>query len=446
MISYDDLVMWFEQGSKSSGHYRIGAEHEKFPFYNDSGKSVLYRRDDGRDIESLLKSLCYLGWKEVYEGENVIALRHEGGASITLEPAGQLELSGALKRDLHEICEETRSHIRDVVREGEKLGISLLGLGFAPDWKLSEVSIMPKQRYAIMRNYMPKVGKLGLDMMHRSCTIQVNLDYSCEADMAKKMRVGMALQGMVGALFSNSPFVEGRPSEYLSYRLRVWREVDKDRCGLVRSVFSKDFGFADWVDYLLDVPMYFLKRSGFSHDVTGKSFRDLMEGKLSGFEGEYATMSDWEEHVSVAFPDVRLKRYIEMRGADAGTLFGLCGLPAIWVGLLYDKVVLEDVYRMVYDWEYDEVDDLASRVSFEGMKAEFRNRKVKEWLEDVVSFAKEGLRRRSMLDRNNEDERIYLTYIESMVKEGRCPAEVVLDSYYNSWDEDISRVYDELKY
>jgi glutamate--cysteine ligase len=346
----EDGLLWFEGGCKPHSLYKIGSEHEKFLFDEETHDPIAYRREDGRDIETLLKRLCGCGWKEKYEGENVVGLTHDGGGAITLEPSGQLELSGALQTDLHGVCRETREHLRDVVREGRALGIGFLGLGFAPEWVHEEMPFMPKERYGIMRNYMPRVGSRGLMMMHRSCTVQVNLDYGSEEDMRKKMRVGMALQGMVGALFANSPFFEGKDSGMQSFRLHVWRDVDRARCGLVESVFGEGFGFSSWVDYLVDVvPMYFLRRGDKVCDVSGGSFLDLMEGRLKGFEGEYASREDWEDHVSVAFPDVRLKRYIEMRGADAGMLFGLCGLPSLWVGLLYDDGVLDGVY----DWLKD---------------------------------------------------------------------------------------------
>ena len=440
-------IEWFAAGCTQPKDFAIGAEHEKFLFDVDSHAPIPYKENAGRDIQTLLQELCKEdGWQAVFEGENIIGIKHEDGKAITLEPSGQLELSGALKKDLHGVCRETNEHLRTVVEAGDQLGIGFLGIGFAPVWRLEQMPIMPKKRYDIMRQYMPKVGTKGLLMMHQTCTVQVNLDYASLEDMARKMRVGMALQGMVGALFANSPFAGGKVTNLQSNRLAIWQDVDRQRCGLVESVFRHNFDFEAWVDYLLDVPMYFLKRAGETIDVTGESFASLQEGTLQGFEGDFATIEDWQEHVSVAFPDVRLKRYIEMRGTDAGSSLGLCCMPAIWVGLLYDEGVLQDAANFVQDWSFEEVDALAKRVPLEGMRAQFRGRSIREWLADILDLAATGLQRRNIKDKDDRDERQYLDSAFALLEGGVSLSDVLKEKLKSEWGNDIERLYEDLRY
>src|SRR5579863_361100 len=349
------LVEYLASGAKSPEAWRIGTEHEKFVFRRGDHRRVPYEGPDG--ILALLEGLKRFGWKPVLDAGNLVALSNDGGA-ISLEPGGQFELSGAPLRTLHQTCDEVHEHLRQVSVVGEELGIGLLGLGFDPVSRRDEVPWMPKGRYAVMRRYMPLKGKLGLDMMLRTCTVQVNLDFADEADMVRKFRVGLALQPVAVALFANSPFVEGKPSGFVSYRGHVWTDTDPDRTGLLPFVFEQGFGYERYVDYMLDVPMYFVYRDGRYIDVAGQSFRDFLAGRLPGFPGEHPTLGDWNDHLTTAFPEVRLKRYLEMRGADGGPWRRLCALPALWTGLLYDQKSLDGAADLVADWTADERETL----------------------------------------------------------------------------------------
>ncbi len=363
--SRDELVAYLEAGSKPISDWRIGTEHEKFGFHTGTNTPVPY--DGDRGIRALLEGLKdRFGWDPVLEQKNVIALRRidcPKGGVISLEPGGQVELSGAPLDTLHETHEEVRQHLIEVKEVGAELGMGFLGLGFSPKWSLAETPVMPKARYAIMRNYMPKVGKLGLDMMFRTSTTQVNLDFADEADMVAKMRVGLALQPIATALFANSPFTEGKPNGFKTYRAEIWRDVDPDRTGLLPFVFGPGMGFERYVDYALDVPMYFVYRNGRYIDVAGASFRDFLDGRLERLPGETPTFDDWADHLTTLFPDVRLKRFIEMRGADAGSsLAALTALPAVWVGLLYEPGALAEASALVADWSTKERQQLRDEV------------------------------------------------------------------------------------
>ena len=329
--SRDELVADLEAGSKPKSDWRIGTEHEKFGFYLRGHAPVPYA--DERGIGVLLETMQdRFGWDPVTEDGNIIALRRKDcpkGGAISLEPGGQLELSGAPLETVHETTEELRQHLVEAGEAGGELGIGFLGIGFSPKWTLAETPVMPKERYRIMKRYMPKRGKRGLDMMFRTATVQVNLEFAGEADMIAKMRAGLALQPVATALFANSPFTEGKPNGFQSYRAEIWRDTDPDRTGLLPFAFEPGMGFERYVDYALDVPMYFVYRDERYIDVAGASFRDFLEGKLAALPGMRPTLEDWADHLTTLFPDVRLKRFLEMRGADAGSFAQICALPAL---------------------------------------------------------------------------------------------------------------------
>ncbi len=436
----DQLVAFIASGSKPKDKWRVGTEHEKFGFRISDLSPIPY--DGPRGIRRLLELMeGLLGWKPVMDGDNVIGLSDPvGGGAISLEPGGQFELSGAPLDNIHQTCREVHAHLAQVRECADPLGIGFLGLGFSPKWTRAETPIMPKSRYGIMMKYMPKVGTLGLDMMFRTCTVQANLDYSDEADMRRKMRVGLALQPIVTAMFANSPFTEGKPNGYLSFRAEIWRHTDRDRTGLLPFAFEDSFSFERYVDWALDVPMYFVKRDGY-RDVTGGSFRDLMAGKLKQLPGERATISDWNNHLSTLFPEVRLKRYIEMRGADGGPWRKICGLPALWTGLLYDQGVLDAAYDMVKDWTYEEVDALRADVPTLAMKASFRGRTVRDFAREVVALSGEGLRRRARLNEGGADESVFLSSLEEIVASGETPAERLLRDYETEWHGNTDELF-----
>src|SRR5580698_1379212 len=370
----DELVAWFAVGEKPPARFRVGTEHEKFAFTLARHEPVPY--SGPRGIRALLEGMqSLLGWEPIMEGENIIGLSDvTGGGAISLEPGGQFELSGAPVASIHRTCSELMAHLAQLREIAEPLGIGFLGLGMAPTWSRAEVPVMPKGRYRIMTAYMPKVGKLGLDMMYRTCTVQTNLDFSSEADMVKKLRVSIALQPVATALFANSPFTEGRPNGFLSFRAEIWRDTDNQRAGMLPWAFEPGMGFERWVDYALDVPMYFVKRGDRYIDVAGQSFRDLFAGNLPGLPGERATVSDWANHISTIFPEVRLKRYLEMRGSDTGPWRRLPALPALWVGLLYDDANLDAAWEMVKDWTAAERQMLRDDVPRLGFAATIRGR------------------------------------------------------------------------
>src|SRR6195952_191860 len=364
--SRDDLLATFAKGEKPPASWSIGTEHEKFVFRCADHRAPSY--DEPGGIRDLLGALTEFGWQPVVEGGNVIALSGPDGA-VSLEPAGQLELSGAQRTHLHETCAETGRHLAQAKAVGEKLGLCFLGLGMWPDKTRAELPVMPKGRYAIMLNYMPKVGTLGLDMMLRTCTIQVNLDYASEADMVRKFRVALALQPLATALFANSPFTEGKPNGFLSFRSHIWSDTDRDRTGMLPFVFEDGFGYERYLDYALDVPMYFLVRDGKYLDVAGQSFRDFLDGRLPGLPGEKPRVSDFVDHLSTIFPEVRLKSFLEMRGADGGRWGKICALPALWVGLLYDGNALAAAWDEVKDWSLAERQPLRDAVPRLGLDA-----------------------------------------------------------------------------
>ncbi|KEO90788.1 glutamate--cysteine ligase [Erythrobacter longus] len=444
----DDLTAPMRGGEKPKADWRIGTEHEKLVYkrLDAGGDRRAPSYDEPCGIRDLLMGLRKFGWEPIEEigpdgKANVIALKGEDGA-VSLEPAGQLELSGAPLETLHETCNETGRHLAQVKEVGEKCGVGYLGLGMWPDKTREELPVMPKGRYKIMMNHMPKVGNLGLDMMLRTCTIQVNLDYSSETDMVKKFRVGLALQPLATALFANSPFTEGKPNGYLSYRSHIWSDTDPHRTGMLPFVFEDGFGYERWAEYMLDVPMYFVFRDGKYIDAAGLSFRDFMDGKLSVLPGERPTASDWWDHLSTAFPEVRLKSFLEMRGADGGPWGRICALPAFWVGLLYDQGALDAAWDRVKGWSMEEREKLRNDAPKLGLQAPLPGGGTMQDLgREVLEIARKGLSARARLNVSGDNETGFLEELDEIVSSGKVPAQRLLDAYYGEWDEDVSQVY-----
>jgi glutamate--cysteine ligase len=401
-----------------------------------------------RSIHSLLDGMRnLLGWEPIMEGDNIIGMFDvTGGGAISLEPGGQFELSGAPLENVHQTASELMAHLAQLREVAKPLGIGFLGLGMTPSWTRADMPLMPKGRYKIMTAYMPKVGKLGLDMMYRTCTVQANLDFSSESDMVKKLRVSLALQPVATALFANSPFTESRPNGFLSFRSEIWRDTDNQRAGMLPWAFEDGMGFERWVDYALDVPMYFVKRGERYVDVSGKSFRDFFAGRLAELPGERPTISDWANHLSTIFPEVRLKRYLEMRGADAGPWTRLPSLTALWVGLLYDDDALDACWQMVKAWSAQERQKLRDDVPRLGFKAEVGKRSMLALAQDMVRLASQGLNRRQQLDRNGRDETRYLRALEESVARGVTPAEEMLEKFHSKWKGSVEPVFDEYSY
>ena len=437
------LVDWMAGGAKPKAEWRIGTEHEKFGFRLDNLGPVPYEGDRG--IRAMLEGLRRFGWSPVHEGENIIALEGNG-ASISLEPGGQFELSGAPLETIHETCGEVGTHLEQVQTVARELGLGFIGLGFAPTWKRDEIPVMPKGRYNIMRSYMPKKGNLGLDMMLRTSTVQVNLDFSSEADMVAKLRVALALQPVATALFANSPFTEGTPNGFQSYRAHIWSDTDPDRTGLLPFAFEAGFGFERYVEWALDVPMYFVYRDGKYIDASGQSFRDFLAGRLPALPGEKPHLGDWSAHLTTLFPEARVKRYIEMRGADGGPWKRLCALPALWVGLVYDDQALAACLDLVQDWTVEERQALRDAVPRLGLRAPFRTGTVLDIARRVVEIADAGLKRRAAMNGLGSDETLFIEVLKKTVETGKSPADELLEAYAGRWNGDISRLFAEYAY
>jgi len=442
----DELVAWLEAGCKPKQQWRVGTEHEKFAFTVNEHKPVPYA--GARSIRALLEGMeKLLGWEPIMEGDNIIGMFDvTGGGAISLEPGGQFELSGAPVATVHQTASELMAHLAQLREVAKPLGIGFLGLGMTPNWKRSDMPKMPKGRYKIMTAYMPKVGTLGLDMMYRTCTVQANLDFSSEADMVKKLRVSLALQPVATALFANSPFTEGKPNGYLSFRSHIWTDTDNARSGMLPWAFDDGMGFERYTDYALDVPMYFVKRGDKYIDVAGKSFRDFFAGKLDALPGERPTISDWANHLSTIFPEVRLKRFLEMRGADGGPWRRLPSLTAYWMGLLYDDEALEACWQMVKGWTAAERQKLRDEVPQRGFRTEIGKRNVLMLAQETLRLCAKGLQRRKRLDRNGRDETRYLRPLEETVARGITPAEELLERYFNEWNESVEPIFEEYAY
>ena len=442
--SRTDLISVFEQGEKVPSDWRIGTEHEKFVYRIADHRAPSY--DEPGGIRDLLMGLTEFGWKPVLEDGNVIALTGPYNGTISLEPAGQFELSGAALENLHQTCAEAARHLDQCKTVGERLGLGFLGLGMWPDKKRTDLPVMPKGRYAIMLNYMPKVGGLGLDMMLRTCTIQVNLDYSSEADMVKKFRVGLALQPVATALFANSPLTEGKPNGFKSFRSHIWEDTDPDRTGMLPFVFEDGFGYERYCDYALDVPMYFVFREGRYIDVAGESFRAFLDGKLPQLPGEKPRLTDWTDHLSTAFPEVRLKSFLEMRGADGGRWSRICALPALWVGLLYDDHALDSAWDLVKDWHIDERERLRREVPTLALETRTPDgRTMQDFASDVLDIAADGLTRRARLNSAGDNEGGFLDPLRDVVATGMTPADRLL-ARYQEWGGDVSHIYEEFSF
>ena len=435
------LVEYFVSGCKPKKDWRIGTEHEKFGFKRKNLEPIGYFGKSG--INSVLKGMFRFDWNPIFEGENIVALK-KGNQSITLEPGGQLELSGAPLETLHETCNEVNLHLSQIKEVADELGIGFLNTGFNPKDSIKQISLMPKSRYKIMKEYMPKKGAHGLDMMFRSSTVQANLDYQSEKDMIKKMKVAFSFQPIVTALFANSPFVDGKDSGYQSYRSFVWTKTDPDRCGILQFVFEEEMSFERYTDYALDVPMYFVYRDGKYIDVSGESFRDFLKGNLSAIPGEKPLISDWENHLSTLFPEVRLKKFIEMRGADGGPWSRLCALPALWVGLLYDDSSLEMCSEICKDFSYSEVNKLRNDVPLTGLNTNFRkNLSVHDIAGQLLDIARSGLKSRAKLDSIGNDETGFLDILFSCHRKNENFSEILLKKYKNEWNNSVVPAYKE---
>ncbi len=443
--SKTQLLEYMASGSRPADQWRLGTEHEKFGFTTDDLRPLPYEGERG--IHATLTGLAeQFGWKPVNEDGQVIALLDDDGASITLEPGGQLELSGALLDNLHDTCREVNTHLKQVKTVCDPLGIAFLGMGFNPKWRREDMQWMPKARYRIMREYMSKVGTLGQDMMSRTCTVQVNLDFGSEADMVEKFRVALALQPVATALFANSPFTEGKPNGYLSYRSRIWEDTDPDRTGMLPFVFEDGMGFERYTDYLLDVPMYFVKRDDRYINTAGQSFRDFLAGKLPALPGELPTLKDWEDHMTTAFPEVRLKRFLEMRGADGGPWGQLCALPAFWAGLLYHQSSLDAAWDLARDWSMEERLQLRHDTPRLGLKAEIRGRSVQSLALELLEYSREGLSARKRLNSAGDNETGYLEPLQKTAESGITPAEWKLDRYHGTWKGSVDPIFTEFAY
>jgi glutamate--cysteine ligase len=447
LSSVQELTDYLAAGNKPEEKFRIGTEHEKFAFFRADNSPVPYFGENS--ISGLLKGLeAKSGWEPILDGENIIGLAEPSGmGAISIEPGGQFELSGAPLENIHQTCKESNAHLAVLREIAEPMGIRFLGIGGSPKWTLAETPIMPKSRYGIMSRYMPKVGTQGLDMMYRTCTIQVNLDFSSEADMRKKMRVSMKLQSLATALFASSPFTEGKLNGLQSWRGDIWRDTDNNRSGLLDFTFRDDFGFHDYVEWALDVPMYFIVRDGRYKDCTHITFRQFMNGALKGEIADWEpTMGDWTNHLSTLFPDVRLKRFLEMRGADGGPWRRICALPAFWVGLLYDATALEAADQLTKDWSFDEVNVLRNAVPAEGLRATFRGHTLYDTAREVLAISKAGLKARGKLNSEGQDETIFLSPLDEVMAKKATLAEDLLALFNGRWNGSVEPVFTEYQY
>lgn len=444
ITSKRQLVEWLEVGVKPKSDWRIGTEHEKFIYRKSDLRRIGYDGPDG--IGALLKTMAdRFGWQKIVENGNTVALTRDA-CNITLEPGGQFELSGAPLETLHETCSEANAHLKESKAICEEFGLIMLGVGFDPLSKLADVSWMPKGRYKVMGGYMPKVGTRGLDMMTRTCTIQANLDFGSEADMVEKFRISLALQPLATALFANSPFVERKPTGRVSERSFVWTDVDPDRCGMLDFVFEDGFGFERYCDYLLDTPMYFAYRNGEYVDVAGESFRDFMVGKLPQLPGEIPHMGDWSDHITTSFPEVRLKRFLEMRGADGGPWSSICALSAFWTGLLYDDAAQKAAWSLVKDWTTEDRARLRDEAPIKGLNAIAGGRTLADVAKDVLRISRDGLNARARLDSSGQNEGHFLEPLDVIAQSGVTPAETLLERFNGPWNGDVTPIFGEYAY
>ena len=443
---YEQLAEYLADGCKPKQDWRIGTEHEKFGYCKDTLKPLPF--EGQRSIRAVLEGLRdRYGWAPIEEGGHLIGLKKDG-ANISLEPGGQLELSGAPLETIHQTCDEVNDHLRDVKSIADKVGVGFIGLGAAPVWQHEDMPLMPKGRYKLMDSYMKSVGTAGTTMMRRTCTVQVNLDFSTEADMVQKMRVALALQPVANALFGNSPFFEGKLNGHKSWRGYVWRNLDDARTGMLPFVFEDGFGFDAWVEYALDVPMYFVYRDGEYIDALGQSFRDFLKGKLPALPGETPTLSDWADHLTTIFPEARVKQFIEMRGADGGPWRRLCALPAFWVGLMYDQSSLDAAWDLVKGWDAETREALRVEASVAGLAAQVGTVNMHELAREVVAMSDAGLKARGFAGSGGlvPDETHFLNALKESLETGQAPADELLERYHGEWGGDLSRIYDEYSY
>ncbi len=443
---FSQLAGYLEAGCKPRQDWRIGTEHEKFGYDLKDHLPLPY--DGPCSIKAMLTGLSErFGWEPVTEAGNIIGLV-KNGANVSLEPGGQLELSGAPLETIHETCDEVNEHLREVKQIADQIGAGFIGLGAAPEWTHEQMPMMPKGRYKLMTRYMGQVGELGTQMMYRTCTVQVNLDFASEADMVQKLRVALALQPVATALFANSPFLEGKLNGYQSWRSRIWRDLDPDRTGMLPFVFEDGMGFERYVDYALDVPMYFVYRDGQYIDALGMSFRDFLKGELPALPGEKPTLSDWADHLTTIFPEARIKKFMEMRGADGGPWRRLCALPALWVGLMYDQSALDAAWDLCRDWTAEERDQLRVDASVHGLRAPFRGRTMRDLAGEVLEIARAGLTARARTGAGGmlADETHFLNALHESVETGRTPADELIAAYEHEWGGDLSRIYEAFSY
>ena len=442
--SKEDLIKPFQNGEKKPSDFKIGTEHEKFVFHIDTLKPVPFLGESG--IENLLLALKKYGWESILEDGNTIGLSRDkslGGGTITLEPAGQLELSGAPLTNIHETFNELDEHRSQISKEGSNLGLGFLGAGLTPDWSFDEMPIMPKSRYQIMKNYMPKKGNLGLDMMFRSTTIQVNLDYSSESDMIKKFKVSLALQPIATALFANSPFLDGNLTGYNSFRSHIWTDTDPDRTGMLPFVFDGEMSYEKYVDYALKVPMYFIYRDGNYFDVSGSSFEDFLNGDLDELPNEKPNIIDWENHLTTIFPEVRLKSFLEMRGADGGSFESVCALSSFWVGLLYDSESLDSSFNLIKDFNIKQLQELRIEVAKNGLHSIIEGIEIQEIAKKVLKLSREGLRNRNILNENGDSEEIFLDPLQKILSSGKSSSDDLIKKFSNNWNKNLVNMYKE---
>ncbi len=443
---HEQLAEYLAQGCKPKEDWRIGTEHEKFGYCKDTLRPLPYEGE--RSILTVLEGLRDgHGWDPLEEGGKLIGLTKDG-ANISLEPGGQLELSGAPLETIHETCDEVNAHLADVKDIADRIGVGFIGLGAAPIWTHEEMPLMPKGRYKLMDSYMQKVGTMGRVMMRRTCTVQVNLDFASEADMVQKLRVAFALQPLATALFANSPFFEGKPTGQKSLRSLVWRHLDDARTGMLPFVFEEGFGFERWVEYALDVPMYFVYRDGKYIDALGQSFRDFLKGELPALPGETPTLSDWADHLTTIFPEARIKKFIEMRGADGGPWRRLCALPAFWVGLTYDQTALDAAWDLVKGWDQETREGLRVAAAEDGLQAEVNGVNMHALAREVLEIAEAGLKARARPGAGGlvPDETHFLNALKESVESGKVPADELLEHYNGDWNGDLTRIYSEFSY
>jgi glutamate--cysteine ligase len=442
----EQLAEYIAAGEKPRADWRIGTEHEKFGYCTDTLNPLPY--DGPRSVRAVLEGLRdRFGWTPVEEAGHIIGLTKDG-ANVSLEPGGQLELSGAPLETIHQTCDEVNEHLREVRAVAEGIGVGFIGLGAAPIWSHDQMPVMPKGRYRLMTDYMGRVGTHGTQMMYRTCTVQVNLDFASEADMVQKMRVALALQPVATALFANSPFFDGKPNGHKSWRSRIWRGLDDSRTGMLPFVFEDGFGYQRWVDYVLDVPMYFVYRDGRYIDALGQSFRDFMRGELPALPGEVPTLSDWADHMTTVFPEARVKKYIEMRGADGGPWRRLCALPAFWVGLVYDQTALDAAWDIAKDWDAETREALRVAASVDGLQAQVGKIRMHDLAREVLAIADAGLKARARPGAGGllPDESHFLNALRDSVETGQTPADELLSRYHGDWNGDLTRIYSDYSY